>query len=267
MNDYDLINYENKDYAVFRMNYQDYSIPAILDSKDFVVINKMNKTWRCNQNGFISCSHTVNGNRKDVYLHELVMLLQIKDGEIRKQNKSIMHINRVGLDNRRINLAYDTANSDISKNLKKKKRTLELPVESGINPDKIPTYIWYMRPDLSHGERFHVNISDVTWKTSSARDLSLKYKLEEAKMFVRHLMRTRDDLFDEYSMNGDYTKEGKELLHTYYDIVHTAGYRNIKRFIPEHNTVDLLKPDYDTLNDYEKSMLSETRDWIKSEFI
>jgi len=266
MDKYDLVNYENKKYAVLKITYQEFNLPVILDYDDFKTISKMDKNWRCSTNGFVSCSHTIDNIRKDVYLHELIMLLKIKDGELKKQNKSIIHINRVGLDNRRDNLMYDTINNDTNKNLKKKKRTIELPEGSGIDPDTIPTYIWYMKPDYSHGERFNINIGDVTWKTSSAKDLSLKYKLEEAKMFVRHIMRTRNDLAEEYSMNGDYTKDGKELLHTYYDIVHSAGYTNIKRFIPEHNTMDLLEPDYNNLTNYERQILSETRNWIRNEF-
>jgi hypothetical protein len=266
MEHHKLITNGNKRYVVFEVKYKDYTIPSILDYGDFKTINKMNKNWRCNQNGFISCSHTLNGVRKDVYMHELIMLLKINDGVIHKQNKSIRHINRVGLDNRRENLIYDSIDNDISKNIKKKKRTVDLPKESGIDPDNIPTYIWYMKPDGSHGERFNVNIGDVSWKSSSARDLTLKYKLEEAKMFVRHLMKTSPHLFEEYSMNGDYTKEGKDLLHSYYDIVHSAGHKNIKKFIPEHNTLDLLKPDHDKLNNEEKYLFFETRNWVKNNY-
>lgn len=265
MDNYKLINYEGKDYAVFKLTYKDYSLPAILDIEDFRTIQKMNKNWRCNATGFVGCSHTVNGVTKDVYLHELVMLSKNKEEGTRNQAKPIVHINRVGLDNRRENLMYDTTQKDTNKNFKKKKRTIELPSDSGIDPDTIPTYIWYMKPDASHGDRFAVNVGDVTWKTTSSYDLSLKYKLEEAKLFVRQLLRSRNDLFDEYSMNGDYTKEGKELLHTYYDIIHTAGYKNVKRFIPENNTLDLLKPDYDSLDDNEKAKFLQRRQYIKGD--
>ena len=72
-----------------------------------------------------------------------------------------------------------------------------------------------MKPDSSHGERFMVNIGDINWKTTSTNELSLKYKLEEAKMFLRHLLRSRPDLYEEYSMNGDFNKEGIDLLNSY----------------------------------------------------
>ena len=266
MDNYKLVDYEEEEYAVFKINYKEQRIPAIMDKGDFDIISKLKKNWRCNANGFILCSHTKNGITKDVYLHELIMLLKNKDEGSKKLDKPIIHINRVGLDNRRENLMYDVIEKDLNKNAKKKKRTIELPLDSGIDPDDIPTYIWYMRPDQSHGDRFVVNIGDVSWKTSSSYDLSLRYKLEEAKLFVRELLRSRHDLLDEYSMNGDYTKEGKELLHTYYDIIHYAGYNNVKRVIPEHSTVELLRPNYDILDDDEQIKFIERRKLIKDEF-
>lgn len=265
MNNYKKLTYDGRDYATFNISYRDYNVPAVLDWNDFTEIKKLNKNWRCNQNGFICCSHTLNGQTKDVYLHELVMLLKNKESGIKSPNKPILHIDRVGLDNRRENLIYDTVYKDLNKNLKKKKRTIKLPKDCGIKPDEIPTYIWYMNPDSSHGERFMVNIGDVNWKTSSSNDLSLRYKLEEAKMYLRNLLKTRNDLLQEYSMNGDYTKEGKELLHTYYDIVHHAGSNHIKRFVPENNTFDLLKANYSDLSYDEKLMLQEKKHSLKDD--
>jgi hypothetical protein len=55
-------------------------------------------------------------------------------------------------------------------------------------------------------------------------------------------------------------------LHSYYDIVHSAGHKNIKKFIPEHNTLDLLKADHDGFSDEEKYLFFETRDWVKKNY-
>lgn len=256
------VTYNNHKYVVFQVKYQDHSMPVILDKEDFDLINKMNKNWRCNKNGFVYCTHTYDGITKDVYIHELVMLSKNKN---KSKSNSIVHINRVGLDNRRENLIYDTHDKDYNKNTKKKSRTIQFSEESGIVPSEIPTYIWYAKPDTSHGERFIVSIGDVTWKSSSSNDLSLRYKLEEAKMFLRNLLRDRQDLFNEYSMNGDYTKEGKKLLNSYYDIVHSVGYDNIHRFVPENNTFELLAPSYDNLDTNEKLLLFEKRRKIKND--
>jgi len=266
MNNYKRLTLNGNDYVVFSIDFQDYSLPVVLDWDNFKTIKDMNKRWRCNQNGFVSCSHTYNNNTKEVYLHEVVMLLKNKDNGTKNLTKSIIHINRVGLDNRKENLMYDTTDKDNNKNSKKKKRSVELPEDSGIDPDTLPTYVWYMRPDDTHGERFLVNIGDVTWKTSSSSEYSLKYKLEEAKIFVRHLLNTRKDLYNEYSMNGDYTKEGKKLLESYYDIIHKCGFKNIQKFIPENNTLEYLKPDYSALSHDELFALKKRRDDIKFDY-
>lgn len=255
---YKQVSYNNQDYVILNINYKDTKLPVLLDLVDFQKIKKLNKKWKCNNNGFIFCQQ----NNTDYYLHELVMSFKNKELGLIQENKPIIHINRVGLDNRRENLIYDTYDKDITKNAKKKKRTLVLPKKCGICPDNIPTYIWYMRPDSSHGERFMVNIGDINWKTTSTNELSLKYKLEEAKMFLRHLLRSRPDLYDEYSMNGDFNKEGIDLINSYYQIVHNNGYNHIKKVIPQNKTFDLLKPDYSYLTEDELDALKEARQYI-----
>lgn len=262
MNNYKHISYNGDKYGVLNIKYKDYSLPVIMDYDDYDLIKNMKKQWKCNNNGFIYCSHTINNIPKDVYLHELIMLLKNKDNGYSNVEKPILHINRIGLDNRRVNLIYDTINKETNKNIKKKERTIVLPKYSGIDPNEIPTYIWYMKPESGHGDRFVVNIGDINWKTTSSKDLSLRYKLEEAKLFLRHLLKNRPDLYDEYCMNGEYTREGKELLNTYYDIVYKAGYNNIKRFIPENKTFELLRP-ISQLSDNEILLLKEKKALFK----
>lgn len=247
--------YEGKEYGIIGVNYKDHKLPVLLDWNDYKYIKKLDFKWHCNNNGFICHSR----NSENFYLHDLIMQLKNKEAGLRNQNKAILHNNKIGLDNRRDNLMYDTINKDYNKNMNKKKRTVVLPDDCGFDPDSIPTYIWYMRPDTSHGERFAVKIGDVSWKSSSSDDLSLKYKLEESKLYMRILFRHRKDLYEDYSMNNDYTSEGKILSHTFYDIIHTAGYSYIKRTVPENNTLQLLQADYKGLTNEEKDLLKERK--------
>lgn len=264
MNNYKHIFYNNNYYTVFKLKYKNLDIPVLLSFNDFKIIKKMNKNWKCNNLGFISYSYDFNGIKKDVYLHEIVMLIKNKDEGLKNLNKSILHINRVGLDNRRENLIYDIAGKESNKNCKKKSRTTELPKASGIDPNEIPTYIWYMRGDNTHGERFTVKIGDISWITTSSQDLSLRYKLEEAKMFLRNILKIRSDLYQEYCMNGDYTEEGKELLKSFYKLIHLVGFNHIEEFIPENNTFELLKPNIDLLDYDEIKILKDKRNLIKN---
>lgn len=235
-----IIRHNNKPYAVFPVKYGEYKLPVLINAEDFKTISRLGKRWRCNKIG-VYCIHTHNGISKEVYLHEIIMRLKQEDNGHKILTCPIIHINRMGLDNRRDNLIYDTQDKTICKNQKKKKRTLELPESSGINPDDIPTYVWYMKANGSHGDRFMVAIGDISWKTTSSKHMSTKYKLEEAKLFLRNLKEERPDLFEDYSMNGDFTKEGKELLESYYDMVHKGGYVHVKKYIPGNKTNEFIK--------------------------
>lgn len=239
---YDIVKHNGNSYGVIRVKYKNADIPIIVDISDIKTINRIDKPWKSNKHGFISCAHTYNNETKDVYLHEIIMALKMKDINKNRKNKPIIHINRIGLDNRRDNLMYDITNKDLNKNIKKKARTITLPTDSGINPQEIPSYVWYMKPDDSHGERFMVDINNIKWKTTSSKQLSLRYKLEEAKAYLRELKNTNPNLFEDYSMNGDFTQIGKGLIDSYYSIVHKAGYYNMERYVPKNKTKSFLKP-------------------------
>ena len=246
MDNYKVVRYKKKKYAVICVKYKPRDqttehLPGLIDYQDLDILVRIKKKWRCNKNKFISCSHTHNNVTKDVYLHEIIMALKQRDLGKEELEMSIVHINNIGLDNRRENLIYDTSKKNIKKNNKKKKRTITLPKDSGIEPDEIPTYVWFMNPDKTHGPRFMVSIGNVKWKTTSSRKYSLRYKLEEAKMYLRQLKEDRPELFDDYSMNGDYTKLGRKLMRSYYDIVHLANYEHIRRYTPQDKTSQYIK--------------------------
>ena len=86
-------------------------------------------------------------------------------------------------------------------NYKKKKRTVKLPEGCNIEPNELPTYIWYLKENGSHGSRFSVEVGNIKWKTTSSKKVSLRYKLEEAKKFLRELKKTNSDLFNKSSFN------------------------------------------------------------------
>jgi len=234
--DHKKVRYKNKYYAVIYINE-----PVVIDLDDYMIIQNLNKKWRYNKCKFISCLHNYDDTYKEVFLHEIIMALKQKSEGERRKHYPIIHINKIGVDNRRDNLIYDTIKKDIRKNTKKKRRTIVLPRASGINPNEIPTYVWYMKANGSHGDRFQVAIDDIKWKTTSSKNVSLREKLEEAKKFLRYLRKTRPNFFENYSMNGDYTKRGKELLDSYFAILKRAGYNNIEKPIL-NNTKRLLKP-------------------------
>jgi len=229
-----IVKYNDKTYAVFGVRFNNTTLPVVLDFDDYKLIAKMGKVWKCNNYGSIYCSHTFDGVQKDVFMHYIIMNLKKTDTKA-----PILHINRINLDNRRDNIVHDTSDKNVNKNMKKKKRIIELPKNCGIDPNTLPTYVWYMNPDASHGDRFFVSIGDINWKTSSSKSVPLMEKLNQAKAYLNELKQTKPELFDDYSMNGDLNKIGNERLKEYYDIVHLADFKNVKKIIP-NNTNKVL---------------------------
>lgn len=215
-----------KYYAVIEKRYKDMALPILMDWDDYQAVKNIEKAWKCHRNGFISCQHQHGGSMKEVFLHELVMVLKNQTDGKEGDDKPILHLNRIGLDNRRDNLEYKS--NDLSaRTTKKKRRTVKLPEGCNIDPDDIPTYVWYLKPHGTHGERFGVEIGNVKWKTTASKNVSLEDKLEDAKEYLRHLKQRQPNLFAERSMNGDYTAKGKKLAESYRTIVKKAGYNNI----------------------------------------
>jgi hypothetical protein len=255
---YKKINYNDKDYIAVDFKYKNNKIPIILDEKYFDKILKLNKSWKISNNGFITSSHICDGENIEINLHEVVMALYNKENNLEKKNYNILHLNKLNIDNRIENLIYDSPDKLTKKNLRKKKRIIEFSKSSNIKADDIPSFIWYLKPNDTHDERFIIELGDVKWKTTSSSKLSLKYKLEEGKKFLRELKEARSDLFEDNSMNGEFNAEGKKLLLSFFDIAKEAGYDNIKRLTTDNLTDKYLKENLKGLNNFEKDLLASS---------
>lgn len=207
-------------------------IPVVIDTDDEDIVKKVGINWKCNALGIISHPYIYNGIDYEVKLHELIMA-----NTQQKQNRPVLHIDKLGLDNRKINLMYDTQQKDITKNMKKKKRSIILPSNQNITPDEIPTYVWYVKPEGTHADRFIVKIGDILWKQTCSSKVSLRFKLEEAKAYLRKLKEEKPSIFHSFSMNGDFNKMGEKLLEQFYKIIYKAGFTHIKK-LPLPNATD-----------------------------
>jgi hypothetical protein len=254
IDNYDRTVYNGEKLVVLKISYKGNwgtHIPIIINERVFNVVRKFDLLWNISDKGVVYCTQQIGDDVKSVNLHDIVKKIYEGDRYIKKP---IVHINRIGLDNRYENLIYDTPDKDINKNLKKKSRTIQLPKDSGINVENIPTYVWYLKSDDSHGDRFSVDIGDVLWKSTSSTLVSLKYKLEETKKYLRYLKKDRSDLFEDFSMNGDYNKEGLENLKSFYDIVIPLGYK-LKPINKNSTTTQLLQEDLNGLTNFEVYLL------------
>ena len=200
------------------MPHNNIQLPIVIDKLVYDIIKRFEKRWSVNNNGLVTTIH----NEKELCLHTVIMSIVCKNAGEEVTLPHILHINRLGIDNRLENLMFDTKDKSIEKNIIKKKRIIELPFEA----DLLPSYVWYLRENGSHGDRFVVEIGGKQlWKSTASKKVSLRYKLEETKKYLRHLKQTDPKFMELYSMNGDLNKHGKELFDSFCQIVNAAGYK------------------------------------------
>jgi len=252
MSEYKKITYKNKNYAVGEVKYNRKTVPIILDWDIYKKIKHSDKTWSISNTGSVVTRIKQDESVKEIHLHDVVMKLSEKPSI----NRSILHINKLGIDNRLENLMYDTVNKTIKKNTKKKDRIIDLTGSGIKDVNQLPSFVWYLKQNDTHGERFMVSIGDVQWKSSSSKTLSLRYKLEETKKYLRILKTKRKDLFDKYSMNSDLNSHGNELAKSFVEICNKAGYANIN-YGNTNKTDTYLKEDLKGLSKHEKILLAE----------
>ena len=227
-------------YQEIRYNNKNYKVCLDSNGKIFVVDSDLelpNKNFYTMTNGYIC----YRAREKPEYLQNLVMNYRF-DGEY-----YIDHINRIPQDNRKDNLRLITQ-SDQNKNQSKKKRNVILPENCGIDPENIPTFIWYLKAGSGHADRWAVDIKKKHfWKTTSRKDLSTKCKFEWAKKYLRELNMQKPELFIGHCQNGELNKDGKILEQEYIGILKKAGYVYITNNV-ENNC---LKEDFTGLSDSE----------------
>jgi hypothetical protein len=134
--------------------------------------------------------------------------------------ESVDHINRIGLDNRKENLRIITQ-TEQNLNQSKKRRIITLPEDSGLIADDIPTHIWYIKPNGSHGDRFAIEFKteNILWKTTASKNISLKDKLESAKKQLEEYYKSYPYLNPK---NEEKLNKINILAKSYYDIIKLA---------------------------------------------
>ena len=176
--DYNNVSYNNKEYTVGTLMFKDNIIKFVIDKEDYDKIK--DRAWHYTSNQYISSSITVESNRKQLYLHNLIMNRLDHPGK--GATETVDHINRNGLDNRKENLRIITqSNQNI--NQSKKTRSILLPTDFPIKADDIPRHIWYVRANGLHGDRFAIEFKTekFVWKSTSSKKVSITDKLEMAK--------------------------------------------------------------------------------------
>jgi hypothetical protein len=210
---YNNVLYLNNNYTVCSLKSKDEDVKFVIDTEDFEKIKKL--SWHKASNNYISNGVIVDGKRKEVYLHNLIMdRIEFKGKGLKE---SVDHINRIGFDNRKENLRVITQ-SEQNLNQSKRSRKVELPEDSELLADDIPKHIWYVKANGNHGDRFAIELKteNISWKTTSSKNILLKDKLQTAKDKLQEYYK----LYPHLNPNSDdINNRVKELTDSYNEII------------------------------------------------
>ena len=246
-NQYKIVTYKSKEYIVANT---DKNEPFIFDKEKLKELD--NRMFYKSKNGYIG--YTFDYYSK--YLHSLIMNYQF-DGKL-----YVDHINRITTDNRTSNLRL-ISQSDQNKNQSKQTRNVNLPQNCGVNSQDIPTFIWYVKANGSHGDRWCIEIKGkYSWKTTSSKEYTTKCKFELVKKHLRNLIDLQPELFIGHCMNGELSDIGKKLEMEYIDILRLAGYNYT--YIND-NLKNYLQKDFNGLKDDEIKLVNEFEENIETD--
>ena len=183
------LTYEVVDDYVIATVYSKYvPVQFFIDREDLEEVQKHN--WYTVTGGkYIGTGVFVEGKKKTLYLHNFVM----KRFEFAGKGtlESIDHINRNGLDNRKVNLRL------VSQSMQCENRTMK----QRYLPDGTPIHrhLWYIKPNGLHGERIGIDLKlhNIKWKSTSSKKVSLQEKLEQAMKKYEELCKQYSDITSE----------------------------------------------------------------------
>ena len=181
---YTNVEYNNNRYIVGTIFANGEPLQFVFDEDDKEKV--IGKSWHRSSSKYIASAEIVEGNRKQLFLHNLVSNRLDFPGKGAKE--TIDHINREGFDNRKENLRIITQ-SEQNMNQTKRERNITLPEGCEVNAEDIPRHIWYIKANGAHGDRFAIEFKseNLCWKTTSSKKVSLREKLEEAKAKLQEL--------------------------------------------------------------------------------
>lgn len=259
--DYDIIKYKNNEYVVIKLNTKYiYSSLCIIDFDDFDKIK--NLKWDL-VNHYPGAELKIQGNKcyksiATIYMHNFVMNRVTFEG----YNCSIIvdHKNRIPTDNRKENL-HLINQTEQNFNQGKKLRILELPKNSHIKVDDIPRGVSYINEFRNYGNGFEVYIKSFngnTLKYYSSRDksLSLRFKLEQVKKFLRYTKEKYPEEFARHHIETEYNDKEIELIDSYNEILKLSKFPDIDKHLIKYNIKNYLIEDLTNLTEEEINLLN-----------
>jgi hypothetical protein len=227
---HEIVTYNDKKYIVgcLPCNKRYLMFIADADNKDKII----KTSWHFATNGkYVATQYEIDSIRKELYMHNMLMDKLTFEGK--GQQQTVDHINRIGTDNRKINLRLVESQSAQNFNQKRRPRKIILPDSCGITANELPKNINYYKPDKTHGDCFTIEIKGVPtlgnsnyfWRTSRSKNITLKLKLEEALDQLKTLKNDYPELKDVIICKETDDKR-QQLINEYNDILKLSHYSN-----------------------------------------
>jgi hypothetical protein len=187
---YDIVNYEEKEYAVITIEHKKKEVRFIIDNCNLTKV--LTNYWHLSSGKYIATNYTLqDGKIKQVCLHNF-----IKDNCMNEtSDKIVVHINNNMLDNRIENLRIMKSCEYFSLR-NNRKRTITLPPDCGFEIDDIPKYVSFMKASGEHGDRFAIEIPQLNLflKLSSSKKVLIKDKFDETIQKLNEIYKTYPDV-------------------------------------------------------------------------
>lgn len=191
---------ENKEYYMMHIKDDLYTKFSIQDIKKILNYNNSRPCWYLNNNGYIGTTLKINNERKSIYLHQYILDIHFEDNT--SMDKTVDHINRDKLDNRRENLHFANMTEQNLNKDKQKRQKNACPLPDGILQTDLPKHVTYNKrcydkENNSWREFFqienHPKLEGV-FASSKSNKVSIQEKLKEI-------------LFKLKELNGEITEE------------------------------------------------------------
>ncbi len=184
---------KNNEYYIMHI-IDDLYTKFSIENKDIVLnYNNERPTWYLHSAQYIASMFNKDGKKITVYMHQYIMNVHFENNSDMK--KTVDHINRDKLDNRRENLRFASMTEQNLNKGKQKRQKNACDLPDGIQQTDLPIHVCYnnrcYNKEKNYWREFftienHPKLNK-TWATSKSNNISIQDKLEQAKLKLKHL--------------------------------------------------------------------------------
>ena len=181
---------DSNDETYYLMHIKDEIFTKISkrDINKVLDYNGIRPSWYLNSNGYVGTTIRINNSVIQMYLHQLI--LDVHNEDLTSFEKTVDHINRDKLDNRRQNIRLVDMSIQNTNREKSSRRKDACELPDGLQQKDIPKYVVYRKEfmdeeKIKFREYFyicnHPNFEQ-RWDTTKSSDVSIQDKLKQAKL-------------------------------------------------------------------------------------